>query len=966
VLRSALTEPLYRLAGEWRDANEGPRRRGAAALVAVVWVLALIGARYGTPRARVLAGLAMALSAAAAVALDARERRRLAEPALILARLAAPVDRRQAERALRALSLVGVDGEARPLDTSAELARLHVSRALAALPADRIVERGARVATLVARAALVIGVCALGIAFANAWSVLEGADVLAARHHLAPVTMDWLGGIQLVARPPDYVHQEEIRELDPGPMLLPYGTVLALHGAPLHPGRSLRLSDGVAEAPFVDDGTGGLVARWTLTASSDLRVVARFGEVTITEPQALSVECIPDRAPVVSLEGAPRKVLLADETEDIPIRYQASDDHGLREVHMVLRAGVREDRRVLARLDGELRSEGGHMLRLRDGFLKKSHVPVQVTVEAKDNDPLTGPKWGVSPAITVVPPDVGEPEARRLDALRALRDRVVDTLALRLAQNLPDAPAARKAFAAEDRARAEGDDEQFLRTVGDVQGGVRVPARSRMLLAAQVEHLHQAALAQARAPSAATRSAVVKGTERLVLVVDAIVRGLGLRDARAAAKELSEVAEDLAAGAGEGQGDDEASHVRAATRMDAATGVLSGGAVQLARLGALGRDLGEIVDADLLRVRRARDEKDLPHAELAARDLAARLAQPDPSFGSRGGGGPRSAGGESGGARGAPGEESEPPDEVEQAFREAASDLEHLAQEHAGEIGKIEQALAAAAAGEDQGPLRDEARRHAAAVRDAVRPLPPVGSGSDSWTSKGAAARELAEQMARSLEQGRVDEAAQSGRSASAALEEARRMLETGGWLQDPGGSARQRVDDARRKLEMERAWAESQVERMRKRTAERARSQLEEGGQDEGRLAERARKLGDRERDRGSFPEEAVESIDDAARAARQAADALQRGDAEQGMKHQREAQRDLEAANEKLRGDDDSSAHEGEVGAPLNEAVDIPDKGKHKGPTEFRRRVVEGLAMPSSGGLKDAVRRYAEGLLR
>ena len=64
-------------------------------------------------------------------------------------------------------------------------------------------------------------------------------------------------------------------------------------------------------------------------------------------------------------------------------------------------------------------------------------------------------------------------------------------------------------------------------------------------------------------------------------------------------------------------------------------------------------------------------------------------------------------------------------------------------------------------------------------VRDAVRPLPSVGGGSDSWTSKGAAAREHAEQMAKAMEQGNVADAVQSGRSALGALDEAARV--TGG-----------------------------------------------------------------------------------------------------------------------------------------------------------------------------------------
>lgn len=42
------------------------------------------------------------------------------------------------------------------------------------------------------------------------------------------------------------------------------------------------------------------------------------------------------------------------------------------------------------------------------------------------------------------------------------------------------------------------------------------------------------------------------------------------------------------------------------------------------------------------------------------------------------------------------------------------------------------------------------------------------------------------------------------------------------------------------------------------------------------------------------------------------------------------------------------------------------IPNAREHKGPEEFRRRVVRGLGQPASGALKDAVHRYAEGLLR
>jgi hypothetical protein len=396
--------------------------------------------------------------------------------------------------------------------------------------------------------------------------------------------------------------------------------------------------------------------------------------------------------------------------------------------------------------------------------------------------------------------------------------------------------------------------------------------------------------------------------------------------------------------------------------------VLAGGGGSLVRLGSLGRDLGEIVDADLARVARAREGEDRVHAELAARDLAARLRQPDPSFGSRGSVG--RGGGESGGGHGTPGEDGEDSgDEVDRAQAAAEQDLERLAQDHAGEIGKMEQALSNATSPEEMEAMRQEAKRHAEAVREAVKDLPSVGLGSDSWTSKGSAARELGEQMAGSLEGLRPEEAAQSGRSAAGALDEARKILDKSSWMNTPGGRDERTIDGARRKLEAEVAWAEEQLAQMRKRAAERARKELAQGGQDEGKLADRARELRDRGRDKGSMPDPALQAMEDAEQAARAAAHALEQGDADKGLEQQRAAQRDLEAAKQQMTGDAEDANPGGQArddGKASGGQVDIPGAKEHKGPEEFRRRVVQGLGQPSGGSLRDAVRRYAEGLLR
>jgi hypothetical protein len=966
VSRPQLHEPLERLSQAWLDAVQTPRRRAYLAAAFAIVTTALLVAREGTVRARVLAAIAIAAVLAAGVVLRLRERRILSNPTRVLRRVAGHVDPERAARALRALSLL--DGEVpRDSGTSAELARLHVERSLQALPRDRVASAAARLGFWFSVSAIVLIAMGFSVFASNAWGVFEGADVLVARDGVAPFDMRYLAEVDIRARPPEYLHSEERRVLPFEATELPRGTMLTVRGRPVHDGRKLALSDGHTEIPMVDDGAGRLVARWPLADSVPLRVIARFGDIVIQEPEATQITSIPDEAPIVTLEGAPKQVLLLELEDggDIPLRYEATDDHGLREVHLVLRSGAREERRVLARLDGETRADrGGYVLRARDAFVRKSHAPIEVRVEAKDNDPITGPKWGASPAIMLIPPDVGEPEARRLEALRKLRDAFVDVLAFRTSRELPTDAKERRAFVAEE---LRGDDEMaelLEATLTSPIAGIRVPGRLQAILRAQMTKARDAMAAEARKPSASTHAALVKATERLVLVTDSVIRGLGFHDTREAARQLAEVADDLALGAAQVQRVGE--RERGATRMDASDRVLEGGSKSMRRMGSLGRDLGEIVHADVARVRRARAEENFVHAELAARDLAARLRQPDPSFGSRGKSG--HAGGESGGGRGTV---SDSPDatDVERAFNEAAQDLERLAQDHATGIGGVEQALSGASSADDVKALGDEAKRRAQAVREAAEKLPSVGGGSDTWSSKGAAAREHAESMARALEHGNPADAVSSGRSAMAALEEAKRSASRQRWLgfgEPFEGEAERRINDARQKLEPELKWAEQKLDALRKKAAERAGAELARRGDDEEKLADRAQSLGQRGREQGSLPAPALDSLGAAESAAREAARALKRGDADKALEHQRDAQRLLEMARESLGDSGEGERGEGGDANVGMDHADIPKADSHKGPEEFRRRVVKGLGQPSSGRLKDAVRRYAEGLLR
>ncbi|HLM71414.1 MAG TPA: DUF4175 domain-containing protein, partial [Polyangiaceae bacterium] len=375
------------------------------------------------------------------------------------------------------------------------------------------------------------------------------------------------------------------------------------------------------------------------------------------------------------------------------------------------------------------------------------------------------------------------------------------------------------------------------------------------------------------------------------------------------------------------------------------------------KLGDLGLDLGEIVANDLRRIDRARKAEDLLHAELAARDLAARLRKPDPSFGGGGRGGVESGGPPSPN----PGEASEADEEMMAGERE----LEELARDHEAEMREVEQAMEDAVSKEELEALREEAKKRAQAIREAIKGLPQQGGDPGSAESAAAMGREQAEAMAGALEQGQPRDAVESGKSALRSLGDAKRLGEqSGGYF--PEERAGREAGKAMLSLEGELAWAQNALEQLRQGASGRAKEDLQRSSKDEQGLADRGKSLmekgesGDR-----SMPQEMLERLSDAEQAMRRAQRALAEGDGEEGLKQQQDAQRLLEMAKGERSEEPRDSPTEAEDGR-MSKDTDIPGKDKHKGPEEFRRRVLQGLGGSADPVLKEAVKRYAEGLLR
>ncbi len=229
-----------------------------------------------------------------------------------------------------------------------------------------------------------------------------------------------------------------------------------------------------------------------------------------------------------------------------------------------------------------------------------------------------------------------------------------------------------------------------------------------------------------------------------------------------------------------------------------------------------------------------------------------------------------------------------------------------------------------------------------------------------------AAGRQEAEGMAGSLDGANLKDAVERGKEALKALREAQKKGGEGGMFEESTGERSGKAADA---LEKELKWAEDALDKLRKAARERAKNELSRSGKDEEKLAERARDLAEKAR-RGSrsLDDDTLQRLSEAERAMREAQRALQEGDGEEGTKHQETALRALEMAQG--RKDEEGQNQRGEEDDPRAKDVggkaDIPGKDKHKGPEAFRKRVLDGLAGPVDPALKEAVKRYAEGLLK
>lgn len=899
------------------------------ALLGVGTAGALVG-RIGTPLARVASGTAIVGPLLILLALALWRRRRPRSLVDAAVRATVSVDVALGQRMRRAAGLHR-RLSAKPTGESLGLSAAHFEQVVANVSVVEIAGAARRRARKLTWLALALLAAFVALAWGRTLSIVEGLYVVLAQRGVAPFRITYVEQSELVAELPAHVAGTSRRV----PILydeitVPTGTEITWRMIPRAADRKYVITDGFRDVPFVSDGRGSWVARVRVDDSSDLHVAAVLGEVKIYNDEDLRVSTVPDRAPTVTLIGGAREIRIA-ELDRLPIEFVAQDDYGLSLVELVIESGERKERQELARLDGTQRSyRAGSAITRKTPLIQGAYQPVIVTVQARDADLVTGPRWGKSDAIVLLPEPIGETLAQRHLALRTFRRSLLDyRMAAAGAAGL--AADARK----EEHERALGALERALRdTEAKLEATADPPRGSLRFLAAQVSSLRAADFSSKRAEAA-------------LLGADVLMAELSKADAERLARDLGDVVGEVAARVHAGLSPE---HAPSQQQLLASLEATRQGGLRLSEVGTLGLDLGSVALADLSRARRLLEASELSRAEAVLLHLAARLQRATPSFGSKGGG-------VESGSSGGKGGKSDPslskaPSEYDRLGEEARS----IAERHASEQSELEEILEEAArAAEADARGNESLERLTQELRQALDELPRFGRVPGSALGEAAQARNQGEAMADALDAGQLERALESGQAATEALARAKRANEEqGGYL--PEGdleAAREAIERAREAAEAARRGASKPD------LAERAERQRELGRAAQ-ELAERA--------GQGSapLPGEVRDALRRAGDLMKKAAEALDRNDGQRGRELSAEAQEELERALPERRQSDSGSA-DAESDADDSSVrpdghAEVPGQGEDRS-RDFRQRVEAGLGR-EAGRFGPAVRRYAETL--
>jgi hypothetical protein len=258
---------------------------------------------------------------------------------------------------------------------------------------------------------------------ARAFAAREAATVTKRE----PIT----GDVELQYRYPAYTGREALTVPgSTGDIVAPAGTEVVLKT------RADRDVEGAAlivngnRVPLRVNGRE-LTGSFVLDSAGQYHVAFLDGSKVVAEGPDRSITIEGDQVPQVRIAAPVDGLELDPDRQRVTIVYEASDDYGLSSLELVYRPQGGEEHRLALRPDEGRTTRGSLQWDLSPLSLKPGQA-VGYYLEAKDNDAVSGPKKGVSNALTLKVYSAAEHRREALEKAEALWERLVTHLADRM------------------------------------------------------------------------------------------------------------------------------------------------------------------------------------------------------------------------------------------------------------------------------------------------------------------------------------------------------------------------------------------------------------------------------------------------------------------------------------------------------------------------------------------------------
>ncbi len=272
-----------------------------------------------------------------------------------------------------------------------------------------------------------------------------------------------VGDLSLTLRYPEYLKRQE-RKLDAisGGLVAPLGTTVVLEGRSLVEGAdrgAVNLPDK-KQSPLSVGVDGVIRGRFVVGAGGNFSLALGTRSLFVEGPER-HIEVEEDSPPSVRLLRPVGSVEVSEDGEVI-LELEAEDDHGLRHVDLILRAGTNlELRKTIIRLADRVKQLKTEYRWSPESVRIGDETDVQLELEAFDDDSIRGPKPGHTEPLDVrILTPLSRHKSVVTDQSKAL-DALIDLLARRLETPVPS------------RRRGEQARERFLmlrRETEDVLG----------------------------------------------------------------------------------------------------------------------------------------------------------------------------------------------------------------------------------------------------------------------------------------------------------------------------------------------------------------------------------------------------------------------------------------------------------------------------------------------------------------